>query len=136
MDALGYLIKLHGDSFMPFFDASIAPSFAPYLQPNAAPGLQAVAVCLVDDALEFGGASGQKYLGNLLPTLLGNFLSEHGMLAQSCVYGVARACCCAVPSDAVRTNASAILAGFYAVLTAVNSAEDDEDEVRVQCCCL
>jgi hypothetical protein len=32
VDALGYLIKLHGEAFMPFFDASVAPAFAPYLQ--------------------------------------------------------------------------------------------------------
>lgn len=43
VDAIGQLLKLHGESFMPFFDQIIAPAFAPYLDPSQPVSMQ---VCL------------------------------------------------------------------------------------------
>lgn len=40
VDAIGHMIKLHGLTFMPFFDAKIAPSFAPFLAATAPAQLQ------------------------------------------------------------------------------------------------
>lgn len=95
VDAIGFLLKLHGEAFMDYFDQTVAPAFSVYLSPSQPEALQAVAVCLVDDAIEFGGSSSLKYISNMLPVLLRNSQSEHVTLRQCSVYGIAKACCVA-----------------------------------------
>ncbi len=90
-DSLGQLIKVHGEAFMPTFDAVIAPAFSVYLAPQHPVSLQIIAVCLVDDAIEFGGAAALKYIPTLLPALLRNIASPDHVLRQCSVYGIARA---------------------------------------------
>ena len=62
-NSIGQLIKLHSDTgaLMPWFDSHVAPTFGPYLQPTVNEHFQIVACCLIDDALEFGGAAAAKY---------------------------------------------------------------------------
>ncbi len=90
-DSLGQLLKVHGPDFMPTFDAVIAPAFSTYLQPHNPASLQIIAVCLVDDAIEFGGEPALKYIPSLVSTLLGNLSSSDNVLRQCSMYGIARA---------------------------------------------
>lgn len=40
VDAIGQLLKLHGESFMPFFDQVVSPAFAPYLSTSQPESMQ------------------------------------------------------------------------------------------------
>lgn len=40
VDAIGQLLKLHGEDFMPFFDNAVSAAFAPYLMPSQPESLQ------------------------------------------------------------------------------------------------
>lgn len=91
VDAIGHLLKLHGDAFMPFFDSSLAPAFSPFLAADKPAALQVLAVCLLDDAVEFGGAAAAKYVPQSLSLFVGNLRSGHLVLRQCSSYGVAMA---------------------------------------------
>ena len=90
-DALGQLLKLHGDSLMQIFDQSIAPFYAPLLAADQPAQLQVVAVCMIDDVVEFGGAGAAKYLSSALPLYLRNLQATHPVLRQCSAYGLAQA---------------------------------------------
>jgi len=62
VDALGQILKLHGENFMNIFDSTISSKFAPFLSSSHPESLQIIAICLIDDALEFGGKAAQKYV--------------------------------------------------------------------------
>lgn len=106
VDILGHLIKLQGESFMQIFDDVIAPAFSSYLAPGQPASMQAIAVCLIDDAIEYGGISAQKYLPSVGPLLLLASQSEDTILVQSSLYGLAVAC----------KNAPAMMAPFLGPL--------------------
>lgn len=89
VDALGQLVKMHGPAFMPLFDSTIAAAFSPYLSPKQPQALQVAAICMVDDAIEFGGSMAFKYIPQALTLFLANTESDHPILRQCSVYGIA-----------------------------------------------
>jgi hypothetical protein len=91
-NSIGQLIKLHSDTgaMMPMFDTLIAPTFGPYMQPTVNEHFQIVACCMVDDALEFGGAAAAKYVPQALATFTGNLASDNLVLRQCSGYGIAQ----------------------------------------------
>ncbi len=90
VDSFGQLLKLFGEQFMPLFDTQIAPVFANYLAPSQPEGLQFMAVCLIDDVIEFGGAPAHKYIPQCLQVFATNLRnSEHTILKQPSAYGIA-----------------------------------------------
>jgi hypothetical protein len=91
VDAMGHLLKIFSLSFMPVFDSLIVPAFASYLPADQPSPLQIVAVCLIDDAIEFGGAEAHKYIPQGLVTFSRGMMSEDLVLKQSSVYGIAQA---------------------------------------------
>ena len=126
-DTFGQLLKLHGEAFMTEFDHFIAPAFSPYLRADQPDALQTVAVYLVDDVVEFGGAAGHKYIPSLLPTFLRNAAqSGNHLLRQSSVYGLAKAIL--VAPEMLIPHLSAVLACLIDVLN--DCAEPDEDDER------
>jgi len=91
VDAIGHFLKLHGEAFMPYFDSLIAPAFGPYLSPSQPESLQVVAICMIDDAIEFGGAFAHKYIAQSLPILLHNCINTTNPLLKQCsMYGIAQ----------------------------------------------
>jgi hypothetical protein len=126
---------------MPDFDHYIAPAFSPYLRPDQPEALQLVAVYLVDDVVEFGGAAAHKYIPSLVPTFIHNSRSENPLLRQSSVYGLGKAVLLApsilcqhlntvVPCimEVVNSNSSAALAQKKAAAAASRGDDEDEDE--------
>lgn len=91
VDAIGQLLKLYGEEIMPIFDSLVAPAFSPYLSNKQPESLQVVAVCLLDDAIEFGGSAGHKYIEQLIPVLIQNTKSDNNILRQSSTFGIAKA---------------------------------------------
>ncbi|CAM9098384.1 unnamed protein product, partial [Ectocarpus fasciculatus] len=102
VDALGQLMKMHGPAFMPLFDSTIAGAFSPYLSPKQPQALQVAAICMVDDAIEYGGSMAFKYIPPALNQFVANIDSDHPTLRQCSVYGIAVAlrvapeCCISV----------------------------------------
>jgi len=88
--SLGHLLKIHGEAFMPTFEKMVVPAISPFLMPNQPESLQVLAVCTVDDMVEFGGSAALKYIPQSLTTLLRNLASPHSVLRQSSSYGVAQ----------------------------------------------
>ena len=98
-DCIGVLLKLHSDTdtVMSQFDAEVVPFFGPFMSaPTAASSqfcenFQIVSSCLLDDILEFGGVSAQKYVALSVNQFLGNInSSENSVLRQCSVYGLAQ----------------------------------------------
>jgi len=88
-DSIGYLLKLQSESFMEVIERLVVGSYAPFLSPSAPESLQALAVCLIDDIIEYGGVAAHKYILQCLPTFFRNLASGHQVLRQSSSYGIA-----------------------------------------------
>ena len=89
-DSIGQQVKIYGTSYMPIFDQYCASAFSPFLSPQNPESIQVVAVCLLDDIIEFGGPDALKYVPYCLPSFLRNFASSHQLLRQCSTYGVAQ----------------------------------------------
>ena len=129
VDAMGFLLKLHGEPFMGLVDEAVAPAFAPYLDPSQPPALRTVAVCMLDDIFEFGGSAALKYVAHCLPIFVNNFSTEHVVLKQSSVYGVAQILRFApqLCVDYLPVMVPALIE--LATMQRVTAEEDEEEEV-------
>lgn len=125
VDSLGQLIKLHGNDFMPLFDSLIAPFFSRYLLPPQPDALQVIAICMIDDAIEFGGEGAKKYISQSLDIFTKNIQSDHLVLKQCSVYGMAQIAKVAPELFAQKLNQ--VLPQLIAVIT-TPGARDDENE--------
>jgi hypothetical protein len=124
-DALGQLLKLFGEGFMPVFDQLVVPVFAPYLAPEQPAQLQIVAVCVLDDAIEFGGATAYKYIPQALATFARGMASDHPVLRQSSVYGIAQSARKA--PEIFAQHMSDILPRLTAIVTDPAAKEEDNE---------
>lgn len=123
VDVLGHLIKLQGESFMPIFDSVVAPAFSSYLSPGQPASMQTIAVCLIDDAIEYGGAGAQKYLPSVIPLLLLATQSEDNMLVQSAMYGLGVAA--KVAPASMQQFLGPLLSCFVSTILRPGAGEDD-----------
>jgi importin-5 len=126
IDIVGHLVKLKGEAFMNIFDSIIAPAFATYLSPQQPPALQAIACCLIDDALEYGGDSAWKYIPNVVPLLLLCSQSDDKILIQCSLYGLAVACKKAPPAMMI-SFVPPLLSCFVSTLIKPLSSEEAEE---------
>lgn len=124
-DAMGQLLKLHGADFMPIFDSLIAPTFSAYLSPKHSEALQAVAVCILDDAIEFGGAAAIKYVPQAMQIFTANLASAHPVLRQASLYGIAQVA--RVAPQVFSAHISSVVPMLAAVL-ADPAIEDEANE--------
>lgn len=123
VDALGQLLKIHGPAFMPIFDSAIAPALTQYLAPSHPEGLQVVAVCMIDDAIEFGGSMAYKYIPQTLTILLKNVSSKSSLLRQCSTYGIAvalRSC-----PDACVPAVGSILSTLGEIISSASARDED-----------
>jgi len=125
VDIFGQLLKLHGEKFMTEFDHFIAPAFSPYLRADHPVALQVVAVYLVDDVIEFGGASAHKYIPSLLSTFMYNAKSTNKQLRQCSVFGLAKAIL--VAPTMVVPHLGPVIASLIDVLNACAEPEEGEE---------
>ena len=69
----------------------MVPAFAPFLAAGQPAALQAVGVCLIDDAVEFGGEAAAKYVPQALAAFArGMQQTDDAVLRQSATYGIAQ----------------------------------------------
>jgi hypothetical protein len=123
VDGMGELIKLHRGHIMPVFDSKVAAIFSRFLGDGVEDSLKAIAVCLLDDVIEYGEQPARKYVSQLFPLLASNFGREHTVLRQSSVYGVAQ-CLRACPEESMPFVSNVI----PALLALVNHPNAKQDE--------
>ena len=124
-DAMGQLLKLHGEALMPIFDLTIAPMYAPLLAAEQPAQLQVIAVCMIDDVIEFGGCASHKYLASALPLMLRNLSSDHPVLRQSSAYGIAQAA--RVSPEIFAGSLASIVPALVALTSAANARDEDNE---------
>ena len=125
VDAMGQLLKLFSVSFMPVFESLIVPLFAPYLSPDQPTSLQIVSICLIDDAIEFGGEGALKYIPNALNAFIKGSKSDDLVLRQSSVYGIAQAARAA--PQIIGPQLTVIMPLLVALVTDPTASEDDNE---------
>jgi hypothetical protein len=124
VDALGQLVKLQGEAYMPLCEQRIIPAFASFLTPEQPVKLQILAVCMLDDAIEFGGQAMMKYLPQIIPYFENNFFVEDKILRQCSVYGIAQIT--RVAPAVIVSYIPSILPKLFQ-LTQVSDANDDDN---------
>ena len=138
IDTIGQFIKLHGEEYMQnIFVNNIAPHFLKYMKPidnkvsnnDNDKALQVIAICMIDDAIEYGGVSMNQYLENSLPIFLNNLNQKHVGLLQSSTYGIAQICNKA-PYEFIYNNFNPILNGLGSIIN--NLEKNDEYEGTIE----
>jgi hypothetical protein len=114
VDAIGYILKSHGPSFLPIFEELIHPFFSPFLKQSSSNDILArhAAVCLYDDCVEHCGPSGASAYASLLFNAVldgidDNLNAQYTPLKQASVYGVIQLARHA-PHSLASCNASAL----------------------------
>ncbi len=124
IDIFGHLLKLQGEAFMPIFDKLVAPSFSSYLSPEQPQALQIMASCLIDDAIEFGGASAHKYLPSVVKVFFMNSqIEDNTVLRQCSMYGLAVAS--KVAPSAMMIFVPPLLSCFVSSILRPDAQEED-----------
>lgn len=89
VDSAGYLIKAHRAAIMPVLSASgYASLMGEYLAVEGIPALQAAAICMFDDLIEFASPEAHALFEQYFPTLMASLASPMQVLRQAAVYGV------------------------------------------------
>jgi hypothetical protein len=127
VDSLGQLIKLHGNDIMLLFDSLIMPFFAPYLSPTQPEALQVIAICMIDDAIEFGGEGAVKYISASLDIFTNNIKSDHLVVKQCSVYGISQIA--KVAPELFSQKLSEVLPQLMAVITSPDARDEDNEGI-------
>ena len=127
VDALGQLLKIFTTAFMTIFDTLVVPLFAPFLAEGQPVPLQIVAVCLIDDAIEFGGASCLKYVPQALGAFSRGMQSDQLVLRQSSVYGIAQTA--RVAPQILGPFLDTLVPRLVALVTEASASEEENEGV-------
>jgi len=122
-DCLGLFLKFHGEAYMPLFDKSVAPLYAPYFSPQQPASLQIAAVCMLDDVIEFGGVSAHKYISHSLHNFMRNLASPDPVLRQCSSYGIAQVA--RVAPEFLLSEVNGVVKLLLALATSPSSSEED-----------
>ena len=125
VDAMGQLIKIHGEAFMTVIDSTVATALAPFLAPTQPEPLQIVAICMVDDIIEFGGAAAVKYIPQSLGLFLNNLSSGNSVLRQCSSYGISQIA--RLYPEQLAPQFAAILQALVGLATSSEAKEDDNE---------
>lgn len=110
---------------MPVFDGSMATSFAPYLDPSQPEALQIVAICIVDDAIEFGGAGAHRYIPQVVPIFLRNLSSQNVVLRQCSAYGIAQVI--RLAPEFIASQLGTVIQSLLAIVNAADAGDEDNE---------
>lgn len=127
VDSMGQLLKLHKEAFMPIFDSHIAAAFSVFLSPQQPATLQIVSICMIDDAIEFGGAPAHKYIPQALSVFVRNITHSNPVLRQCSVYGIAQAA--RVCPDIFAQHVSTIVPALVALVRQPNARDEDNEAI-------
>ncbi|GKZ00705.1 hypothetical protein MPSEU_001022500 [Mayamaea pseudoterrestris] len=125
-DAIGYMLKLHREKFLPTFQTKVVPVLGPYLRSSTDLQAKLAAVCLFDDCVEFcGGAAASTHGSALMEgvvTGLDDSTNGGNMeLKRASIYGVAQVARYA-PSSALLPHAQQVIPALLAI---VSKTKDD-----------
>lgn len=129
VDCVGYTLKFFKESFVPIFDAHVAPVLAPLLVANVDVRARFAAVCLFDDCIEHCGsvaaAKHSRQLGDGIAFALGNAaIDQDSELLRVAVYGIAQIARYA-PSDALAPHVQTMLPLLINICKGAKADVDD-----------
>jgi hypothetical protein len=135
VDAIGQLLKIHGENIMPIFNNVVMPLFSSYITGNnVSESLQVIAICMLDDVIEYGGESAKAYIVQYIPSLIGNITkqTDNIILRQCSSYGIAQSLrkypelCVNYINIIVETFIN--LVNYNRQIKASNGEDEDDDE--------
>ncbi|BDA40930.1 Importin-5 [Coccomyxa sp. Obi] len=121
---LSAVLKRHGDAAMPLVD-TLLPSLAPLLNGQRTPEERRVAICVLDDILEFSPSGAAKYLSYALPHLLEGCKDKDANVRQCSVYGLG--IMAAMHQEAFRPNVPTALMHILGIITAPDARGEDNE---------
>eukprot|EP00898_Chlorokybus_atmophyticus_P005983 jgi/Chlat1/6386/Chrsp44S05759 len=85
-ECIGSLVKALKSSFLPYFD-ELLPMVAPLLQTSCTPNERRIAICILDDVIEFGSDNQAtlKYLQQFMPVLMEGSTDDHPDVRQASI---------------------------------------------------
>lgn len=91
LDALGTCcttaLRLYGDAVMPLVEI-LMPAFGQLLEKGRFVEERRVALCLMDDVIQYSPAGAAKYMPNVMPLLLEGASDRDPAIRQCCMYGL------------------------------------------------
>ncbi|CAL5227386.1 g10339 [Coccomyxa viridis] len=121
---LSAIMKKYGDAAMPLVDL-LMPSVAPLLAPNRSAEERRIALCLLDDILEFSPAGSAKYISDAVPQLLAGCKDKDHNVRQCSVYGLG--ILAQQHHEAFRATLRDALVAILGIITAPGAREEENE---------
>ena len=126
LDALGNActtaLKQYGDAVMPLVDG-LMPAVARLLEKGRFPEERRVALCLMDDVIQYSPTGAAKYMAQVMPLLLAGALDKDPAIRQCCMYGLGRAA--QHRGEGFRPHAPAAVQAILAAIQSPDARSDD-----------
>jgi len=126
LDALGTccttILRLYGDAAMPMIE-SIMPVVGKLLEASRYVEERRVALCLMDDIIQYSAAGAAKYMPQVLPLLLEGAAGRDANIRQCCVYGLGQAA--HHRSNGFRPHAPAAVATIISIIQSPDARSDE-----------
>eukprot|EP00010_Vexillifera_abyssalis_P008327 CAMPEP_0201544158 /NCGR_PEP_ID=MMETSP0173_2-20130828/708_1 /ASSEMBLY_ACC=CAM_ASM_000268 /TAXON_ID=218659 /ORGANISM="Vexillifera sp., Strain DIVA3 564/2" /LENGTH=1049 /DNA_ID=CAMNT_0047952189 /DNA_START=291 /DNA_END=3440 /DNA_ORIENTATION=- len=87
-EVCGSCFKNYGHHYFPIFNKYLAPMWFSYLAPNQSPFHHQIALCVLDEVLEYGQQAADAAAPKILPILLKSALSADHRVRQAAVFGL------------------------------------------------
>ncbi len=134
IDATGYLVKLHGESYMRVLDQIVLPYLNKFVSSGSF-ALLGFAIDLLSDIFEYGGPNSTQYISVFLPQLVvGLTESPDEDVRQSCSYAILQVV--RHHSDVTIVFMGEFLQKLHVVVAADGARERNEGVFENVCCCL
>lgn len=125
LDALGTccttILRLYGDAAMPLVEA-LMPAVGKLLEKGRYVEERRVALCLMDDIIQYSPVGAAKYMPQVLPMLLEGAADRDPNIRQCCVYGLGQAA--QHRTDGLRPHAPPAVSTLTALIQAPDARSD------------
>jgi hypothetical protein len=121
-EACTTILREYGDSAMPLVEG-LMPSIGRLLEKGRYAEERRVALCLMDDVIQYSPSGAAKYMQQVMPLLLEGASGREPVIRQCCVYGLGQAA--NHRGDGFRPHAPTALTSIVAMINAPDARSDD-----------
>jgi hypothetical protein len=126
LDAAGNVcttaLRHYGDAAMPLVEG-LMPAVGRLLEKGRFPEERRVALCLMDDVIQYSAAGAAKFMPQVMPLLLAGAADRDAVIRQCAVYGLGQAA--QHRGQGFRPHAAAAVAAILAVVRAPDARSED-----------
>ncbi len=134
IDAIGLLVKLHGEAYMQVLDQIVPPYLNKFLTSGSF-ALSGFAIDLLSDIFEYGGSNATPYISIYLPQLVSGLTdSTDEDVRQSCSFAILQVV--RHHADVTVAFMGEFLQKLHAVVSADGARNRNEGVFENLCCCL